>query len=361
MESTVIPGGEDRIRVLVVDSNRIHTQLLAEALQRDPGLQVVGCSSAEALLEANRHPTQVAVLSADLDNEPTRGFELLRQLRAMHPTISGIMLLDCMNREMILESFRAGTRGLFSRSESVETLAKCVRCVYDGHVWANSEQMRYAVEALASSPIVRATNANGFSLLSIRELEVVRSLAEGLTNREIAERLGLSQHTVKNYLFKIFEKMGVSNRIELLFMTLSQAGTPVSARPGGKTENSETPDHGEALAVYKQRAEQGYPGAQAQLARKSRDGIGMPRDLVSAYMWFLICEESSQKMKDEVAAERKALAAQMDPKHLANAETKAREYLKKLRKMPGRDIGKHLAQVAGLGACILFASFLTFI
>ena len=66
---------------------------------------------------------------------------------------------------------------------------------------------------------------NGFDLLSKRELEVVRSLAEGLTNREIAEKLGLSQHTVKNYLFRVFDKLGVSSRVELLFMTLSQAGS----------------------------------------------------------------------------------------------------------------------------------------
>src|SRR5271165_6739857 len=84
--------------------------------------------------------------------------------------------------------------------------------------------MSLAVEALASTPTVRAVDANGLDLLSKRELEVVRSLAEGLTNREIAERMGLSQHTVKNYLFRVFDKLGVSSRTELLLMTLSQSG-----------------------------------------------------------------------------------------------------------------------------------------
>ena len=71
--------------------------------------------------------------------------------------------------------------------------------------------------------------ANGLSLLSKREMDVVRSLAEGLTNREIAQRLGLSQHTIKNYLFRVYDKLGVSSRLELLFMTLTQAGAPQSA------------------------------------------------------------------------------------------------------------------------------------
>ena len=83
------------------------------------------------------------------------------------------------------------------------------------------------MEALATSPMVRAVDANGLSLLSKREMDVVRSLAEGLTNREIAERLGLSQHTIKNYLFRVYDKLGVSSRLELLFMTLTQA----SAKP----------------------------------------------------------------------------------------------------------------------------------
>src|SRR6202163_972780 len=93
--------------------------------------------------------------------------------------------------------------------------------------------MSFAVEALASSPVLRAVDANGLSLLSKREMDVVRSLAEGLTNREIAERLGLSQHTIKNYLFRVYDKLGVSSRLELLFMTLTQAGAkPSPGTPG---------------------------------------------------------------------------------------------------------------------------------
>jgi DNA-binding CsgD family transcriptional regulator len=141
------------------------------------------------------------------------------------------MLMDSSKRETIVQAFRAGAKGIFSRQESVETLCKCIRSVHGGQIWANSQQMSYAVEALASSPVFRTLDANGMSLLSRRELDVVHSLAEGLTNREIAERLGLSQHTIKNYLFRVFDKLGVSNRLELLFMTLSQARPGTASSP----------------------------------------------------------------------------------------------------------------------------------
>jgi DNA-binding NarL/FixJ family response regulator len=230
MQSTQGSGGET-IRVLVVDDTRIHTQLLADALRRDRQLEVVSPPTrTRDLVETVRaHKVSVVVLSSNLDEEPLRGFELLRQLRASDAGILAIMLLDSSKREAILQAFRAGARGIFSRHDSVETLSKCIRSVYEGQIWANSQQMSYAVEALASSPMVRAVDANGLSLLSKREMDVVRSLAEGLTNREIAERLGLSQHTIKNYLFRVYDKLGVSSRLELLFMTLTQAGAPQSA------------------------------------------------------------------------------------------------------------------------------------
>lgn len=230
MQVTQGSGGET-ICVLVVDDTRIHTQLLADALRRDRQLEVVSppARSRDLLETVRSHKVRVVVLSSNLDEEPLRGFELLRQLRAADPTILAIMLLDSSKKESILQAFRAGARGIFSRHDSVETLSKCIRSVYEGQIWANSQQMSYAVEALASSPMVRAVDANGLSLLSKREMDVVRSLAEGLTNREIAERLGLSQHTIKNYLFRVYDKLGVSSRLELLFMTLTQAGAPQSA------------------------------------------------------------------------------------------------------------------------------------
>jgi len=227
MQSSQVSVGE-AIRVLVVDDTRIHTQLLAEALRRDGQLDVIAPSvrSRDLVETVKQQRIDVVILSSNIDEEPLRGFELLRQLRTSIPSLFAIMLLDSSKRETVLQAFHAGARGIFSRHDSVKSLSKCVRSVYEGQVWANSEQVSFAVEAFACSPVVRAVDANGLSLLSKREMDVVRNLAEGLTNREIGERLGLSQHTIKNYLFRVYDKLGVSSRLELLFMTLTQAGAP---------------------------------------------------------------------------------------------------------------------------------------
>jgi DNA-binding NarL/FixJ family response regulator len=232
-------SGADTIRVLVADDTQIHTQLLTDALRRDRQLEVVSPPprSRDLVETVKLHKVSVVVLSSNLDEEPLRGFELLRELRESEPGISAIMLLDSSRKETVLQAFRAGARGIFSRHDSVEILSKCIRSVYEGQIWANSQQMSFAVEALASSPELRAVDANGLSLLSKREMDVVRSLAEGLTNREIAERLGLSQHTIKNYLFRVYDKLGVSSRLELLSMTLTQARAPARETAQGISAN----------------------------------------------------------------------------------------------------------------------------
>ncbi|MBZ5706061.1 MAG: LuxR C-terminal-related transcriptional regulator [Acidobacteriia bacterium] len=320
-------SNNDIIHVFVADSTRIHTQLLAEALKRDPRLEVISSASDSARLIAmtDFHSVDVVVISSNLDDEPTRGFELLRQLRATYPDIRAILLLDSSKRETILEAFRAGARGIFARHESVEVLSKCIRRVHEGQIWANSEQMSFAVEALASAPTVRAVNADGFDLLSKRELEVVRGLSEGLTNREIAERLGLSQHTIKNYLFRIFDKLGVSSRVELLFMTLSTAGTPQSPLPSSGTHTPYGNDNHATASWYQKAAEQGLPGAQVTLAQMYRDGQGVRKDLVAAYMWYLVSERTCLELKDQVDVAKKTLEDLLAPEQILEAQRRASE------------------------------------
>ncbi len=329
-------------RVLVADNTRIHTQLLADALRRDRSLEVIGAAShSRDLMEAvTTHKIQVVVLSSNLDEEPMRGLETLRELRTANPDLRAIVLLDSSKREIVVEAFRAGARGVFTRHDSLETLGKCVHHVHAGQIWANEQQMVFAIEALAASPMVRALGANGLSLLSKREMEVVQCLAEGLTNREIAARLALSQHTVKNYLFRVFDKLGVSSRLELLSLTLSQAshqgGTAAVRGNPGAAAGAPAPPTVEWL---QKAAEQGELTAQVALAEMYAEGRGTAKDLFAAYTWYLVSERTASDTRDEISAAQQRIAQSLTPEQIVEAK-RAAERLSKPQKAspPGTDL-----------------------
>lgn len=329
------------IRVLVADNTRIHTQLLADALKRDAGLEVLSADpNPQALLAAaEQNHVDVFLISSTLEEEPNQGLKVLRDLRALHPDLRAVILLDSSKDEVVLSAFRSGARGVFRRHESIETLRKCVRCVHQGQVWANSEEMCLALKALAASPTVHAVNANGRALLSKREQEVVQSLAEGLTNQEIAERLGLSQHTVKNYLFRVFDKLGVSNRIELLFMTLSEGNGSPSATGNGLKASGHLAWENSTLAECEKAAAEGLPMAQLALAQKVS-----AKNPVVAYTWYLVLGEQISRVKKE-------LHHSMTPEQTVEAERRAAELLNRPKKRPSAPIDRVAGRLAaGAGA-----------
>jgi two-component system, NarL family, nitrate/nitrite response regulator NarL len=212
----------DRLRVLAVDRISMSTQLLVEALARDAQFQMIESpSNAAAILElTKREKPHVAVISAKLGEDHAGGLSLLRELRTQSPSPRAIMLLDSSERAAVVAAFRAGAQGIFCRTEPFGLLTKCVQCVGAGQVWASGSELQFVLDALTQPPMAHFSG-QGESPLSAREIDVVRCLSEGLTNREIGQRLKLTEHTVKNYLFRIFDKLGVSSRVEVVLCTLS--------------------------------------------------------------------------------------------------------------------------------------------
>jgi DNA-binding NarL/FixJ family response regulator len=239
-QAITLPDVSEVIRVLAADATRMNSQLLAAALERDKRFQVLDAGSdARGIIAAVvKEKPAVAVISAELDDDKKKGFQVARELRALQPETRVVMLVDSSERSQIVEAFRAGARGVFCRSESLKSLAKCIQCVSQGQIWANSRELRYLLEALGEALPLRMIDARGAALLSKREQEVVRCVAEGLSNREIAQRLGLTEHTVKNYLFRIFDKLGVSKRVEVVLYAYSLGTgtelTKASAEASGK-------------------------------------------------------------------------------------------------------------------------------
>ena len=213
-----------RTCVLIANSSAMARELLVSAFNRKPHFKVVAqvASGAEILECLKSARVDVALINASLQDGPLSGIGALRQMRESHPDVRSVILFDSPDPQLIADAFRAGARGVFCSSTSeFKGLCKCVERVHAGQIWANSDELNHVMEAFGQLAPLRVVNAAGLKLLSKREEDVVRLLAEGFGNRDIARELSLSEHTVKNYLFKIFDKLGVSSRVEVVLYAVS--------------------------------------------------------------------------------------------------------------------------------------------
>ena len=215
------------IGVLVADSNQMQCQLLVSALRRRPEFRVHSCGvDMNIILSAiAEFPVDVILMNADHPKLAGHDMANVRRLHLAHPHIAKVLVLDESSRDSVVNAFRSGVKGLFCFSECpFRLLCKCIQQVHQGQVWANSEQLQYLVEIVMQVPSLRMVNARGVKLLTHREEQVVALVADGLSNREVARELGLSEHTVKKYLFHIFDKLGISSRVELVLYAVSHGG-----------------------------------------------------------------------------------------------------------------------------------------
>jgi DNA-binding NarL/FixJ family response regulator len=212
------------VNVLVAEASFLHCQLVENIFRpKRTGIVVVACSvdSSDALARIKEHQPDILVVSARLQQGPLEGYRVLRELQLLQSRTRAVMLLDSRERDLVVDAFRCGAHGVVFRDEPIETLGKCIHVVHRGQVWANSENLGYLLEALGKAAPLRFQDSNAAArLLTKRELDVVRLVAEGLTNRDISTQLGLSEHTIRNYLFRVFDKLGVSTRVELVLYCL---------------------------------------------------------------------------------------------------------------------------------------------
>ena len=217
--------GQNRVRLIIADASAMGCELLQTSFQRFPNqFEVAACevSSAGAIASAARANADIALLNGDLKDGQLMGLEALRILHLTYPEIRCIMIFDDWNDELIMHAFRGGAKGVFSRAECFEQLCKCIQSVHNGQVWADSRQLHLLLNAFTKTAPVRVTDAKGMSLLTKRESQVVHWISDGHPNREISLKMGISEHTVSNYLFRIFNKLGVSNRLELALYAIKQ-------------------------------------------------------------------------------------------------------------------------------------------
>jgi DNA-binding NarL/FixJ family response regulator len=213
------------INVLVVAPDNMTAELLTNAFSRGRNnfavTTLIGASHS-VIDKLVRFKSDVALISDELEDGGQAGFKILQKLRGSHQNTAAIMLLKCSKPDSVIEAFREGARGVFYRNASLKALSKCIRTVHLGQIWVGNEDLEHLVGALHRAKPLQISAVDGTPLLTGREEDVVRLVADGMKNRDIAEKLDVTEHSIRNYLYRIFEKLGVSTRVELILYVFSQ-------------------------------------------------------------------------------------------------------------------------------------------
>jgi len=207
------------ISILVAHPFPLACELMADAL-RSCGHQLkpvhLATDSEGVLAGLEEKQPRIALISVALQDGRLAGLHLLCRLREQHPKTYPILLLDAPDPKLVVEAFRCGARGIYYQTGAFAQLCKCIHAVWRGQIWATSQDLEYLLETLAGTPAIRVPGGGAATPLTKREAQVVSLVGEGLTNRAIAQHLNLSEHTVRNYLFRVFEKLRISSRVELV-------------------------------------------------------------------------------------------------------------------------------------------------
>jgi DNA-binding NarL/FixJ family response regulator len=207
------------VRVLVVDDQRLMRDGLASLLSIQAGIQVVGTAAngQEAVEQAVvLHPD---VILMDVRMPAMDGVHATAQVRSQLPNCKVLMLTTFDDEEYIIDALRAGASGYLLKDIPAHDLARAVLAAYQGIYQLDSAIASKLVAAL-SSPHKTVTSVNvptvspPFEDLTVREIEVLRLIAQGATNREIAEKLVLSEGTVKNHISNILSRLGLRDRTQ---------------------------------------------------------------------------------------------------------------------------------------------------
>jgi two-component system, NarL family, nitrate/nitrite response regulator NarL len=209
---------DQTIKVLLIDDHAMFRTGLRLAIESQPGISVVAeaANRAEALAAAARESPDIILLDLDLGDES--GSELLPELIANGHAGRVILLTGLRDPEAHRQAVRMGAVGLVLKEHAMETVLKAIEKVYAGEAWLDRTMI---ATILRERTRPEAANGRGVEAIKIatlteREREVISLIGEGLKNREIAERMYISEATVRHHLTSIFNKLGVADRLELV-------------------------------------------------------------------------------------------------------------------------------------------------
>jgi DNA-binding NarL/FixJ family response regulator len=221
-----------KVSVLIADADMLSAHLLAAELARgrqDIRVVAVSMVSDESIRQSEEHQPDIALINCHLGDGQMSGYSVLQSITLACPKTASIMMIPTCDRELIVDAFRGGARGIFCRSDKLSLLAKCIRTVHGGQIWANNQDIGFLLEYLTQfKPLRTVKSGGGMNLLTPRETEVLHLLAEGMSTREISQKTEVTEHTIRNYICNIYEKLGVSSRVELALYAVAREDAPTS-------------------------------------------------------------------------------------------------------------------------------------
>ena len=203
------------IRILIADDHPILREGLRKLLEAEPGFSVVGEAADGEVAVELAAKVDADVLLLDLAMPRLSGLEVLAQLARSGRPLLTIILTAGIERAEIVRALQLGARGVVVKESATELLNACIRAVVAGKYWVGHEGIGDLVQALRRLSGSDDTSPPPMTLLTPRELEIISAVVEGASNKEIGEHLGLSTQTVKTHMSSIFDKLGVSSRLEL--------------------------------------------------------------------------------------------------------------------------------------------------
>jgi two-component system, NarL family, nitrate/nitrite response regulator NarL len=222
---------EDTVRIVIADDHPIFREGLIKLLETKPGLEVVGAASDgdEALpLVTTLQPD---LLLLDLAMPRMAGLVALRELKELNTATRIVLLTAGIERADIVTALQLGARGVVLKESASDVLLKSIQAVMDGKYWVGRKPVADLSTTLSEIAAAFPAPTRKQFGLTPRELEIVGVILGGCSNSDIAAKFKISEKTVKHHLTNIFDKLGVSNRLELALFALYHRLEPAAPAP----------------------------------------------------------------------------------------------------------------------------------
>ena len=209
------------VSIVIADDHPIFRAGLRALIQSEQGFVLASEAVDGEQAVAVTKKLKPDVLLLDLAMPKVSGLEVLKQLSMLSLATRCILLTAQIDDAQITDALKCGARGVILKDTATQLLIKSIRCVVDGEFWVGRGNVHGLVQALQMAQSMQPEDpVKKFSLTS-RELEILSAIVEGYSNKEIAKRHSISEQTVKHHLSSIFDKVGVSNRLELALFSVN--------------------------------------------------------------------------------------------------------------------------------------------